>query len=250
MKKLLLITLLTQMLFSASIEQVEDYLSLSHAEEEIIEMESQFSQMQNSFSQKKQDDNKSSNKIYEMQMLSIRFKDYIQTHLSEDEMDSILANYKNVLFLQYTTAISSVGVSEDTNQTDRYMKRLEDEEYGKRRIELIDNLSKTLYNEENIAIIFDELMTPLIENSKGSKDLNKEYMQKSRDNYVKTTIQDMRDRLLLATKEFTIEELEELEKFSKNTAIDLEFKVISGATAYALKEFFLSMASRYDVSKH
>jgi len=53
-----------------------------------------------------------------------------------------------------------------------------------------------------------------------------------------------------SAKEFTIEELEELLKIVKTPAIDHESKVIFAATAYALKEFFLSMADRYDVSKH
>jgi len=50
MKKLLLITtILTQLLFSATPEQVEHYLSITNAEEELLELESQSSSMQNNF---------------------------------------------------------------------------------------------------------------------------------------------------------------------------------------------------------
>ena len=52
------------------------------------------------------------------------------------------------------------------------------------------------------------------------------------------------------TREFTLEELETLLDIVKTPAIERESKVIFGATAYALQEFFLSLASRYDPSKH
>jgi len=61
-KKLLIIILFSQMLYSATAEQVEHYLSISNAEEELLLLESQFSQMQSGFSQKS---NTSENKTYE-----------------------------------------------------------------------------------------------------------------------------------------------------------------------------------------
>ncbi len=104
MKKYILLTALyTSFLFSATLEQVEQYLSVSSAEEELLSIESQFSSMQNSFSQ---DENASENNTYDMQMLSVRFKDYLQRNLSEDEMDEVLDNYRNVVLLQFVSATS------------------------------------------------------------------------------------------------------------------------------------------------
>jgi len=40
---LIIITLLTQLLFSATQEQIEHYLSISNAEEELLAMEADFS---------------------------------------------------------------------------------------------------------------------------------------------------------------------------------------------------------------
>jgi len=48
----------------------------------------------------------------------------------------------------------------------------------------------------------------------------------------------------------TVEELEELLKIVKTPVMNHESKAVFGSTAYALKEFFLSIASRYDLSKH
>lgn len=242
MKKILItLTLITQLLFSASLEQVESYLSLSNALEEVIEMESQFASMQSSFTQE-------TNSSYDMQMLSIRFKDYIEKNLSEDEMNEILGHYRNVLFLQYSSAMSTL--SSEGNETMQYIKSLEDEEDGKLRIELVDKLSQIFYNSESVAIMFDNLMKPFIESSKGAKDLDEDNMKKRRKDYIDFLLDSMRENTLFATKDFMIEELEELLAFCDKPSVDREVKVMIGATAYALKEFFLSMASRYDVSKH
>lgn len=232
---------MTQLLFSASSEQVEYYLSLSNTLEEVIEMESQFDSMQNSFVQE-------SNSSYDMQMLSIRFKEYIEKHLSEDEMNEILTHYKNVLFLQYSSAMADL--TSEVNETEVYRKSLDSEEGGTLRIELVTKLSEIFYNSKSVAIMFDNLMKPFIKSAKGADALSQKNMQKRRKDYIASVTKSMQDNMLLATKDFTIEELKTLQAFCDKPSVAREIKVIIGATAYALKEFFLSMATRYDVSKH
>ena len=88
-KTLLTLTLFTylglpHLSFAATAEQVEQYLVVSRAEEELIALESQFSAMQNAF--KRNDTNETEDNTYDMQMLSLRFKEYIEKHLSEDEI--------------------------------------------------------------------------------------------------------------------------------------------------------------------
>ena len=63
-------------------------------------------------------------------------------------------------------------------------------------------------------------------------------------------IESSKKESLYATRDFTIEELEELLLFCDRPSIDKEVKIMFGAMAFSLKEFLLSMASRYDVSKH
>ena len=48
---LFLIVLLSQVTFAATQEQVERYISVSNAEEQLIELEQQFTQMQNNINQ-------------------------------------------------------------------------------------------------------------------------------------------------------------------------------------------------------
>jgi len=246
-KILLTFTILTHLSFAATPEQVEQYLSVSNAEEELISLESQFSSMQNAF--KSKENNASDDNTYDMQMLSLRFKDYIQKHLSEDEMTEILENYKNVVLLQFVSA-SSETQNHDQNETMAYVTKLKASPDANARIELVDNISKELYSKEAMIVMFDELMKPLMENGIGGQKMGEEMLKGVRENYLKMMIEASKAETLYASKDFNMEELEELLKIAKTPAIDHETKAVFGAMAYSLKEFFMSLASRYDVSKH
>jgi hypothetical protein len=111
-------------------------------------------------------------------------------------------------------------------------------------------IAEALYKKESITILFDDLMKPLMENSMGGMKMNDEAMKKSREAYIKMMLEEGKVETIYLTKDFTLEELETLLKIVQTPAIGHESKAVFGAMAYALKEFFLSMASRYDVSKH
>ena len=244
MKILLTITLLIQFLFSASPEQVERYISISNSEEQLITLESQFSQMQSNINNIGNEEPTN----YDMQLLSIRFREYLQKNVSENEMDEIMKEYKNVVLLQFVSVQNSDDY--DEKEAESYMKELQTEENASVRMNLLDDISEKLYKKENIGILFDSLMKPLMQNSKGSPQIDDETMKKSKEAYIKRMIESGKVETAYSAREFTIEELEALLKVVKTPAIDHESKVIFAATAYALKEFFLSMASKYDVSKH
>ena len=242
-KILLLITLLSQLLFSAADEQVERYIQVSSSEEQLIAMESQFSQMQQNL-------NRSSPEAsaYDMQLLSIRFREYLQKHLSEDEMNDILKAYRNVVLLKF------VSIQNDTEykvkEAEEYSKSLQTDENATSRLVLVEKISDTLYNEETIGILFDNLMKPLLENSMGGGNISDESLKKNKEAYIKRNIEDGKLEMLYTTREFTLEELEDLLTILKTPAMARESKVVVAATAYALQEFFISLSSRYDPSKH
>ncbi|MCD6212751.1 MAG: hypothetical protein J7J02_07185 [Sulfurovum sp.] len=245
MKKLLLIiTILTQLLFSATPEQIERYISISNSEEQLITLESQFSQMQNNINSIAKEETST----YDMQLLSIRFREYLQKNMSENEIDEIMVQYKNVVLLQFVSVQNDAEY--DEKEAEAYMKELQTEENASVRMNLLDEISEKLYKKENIGILFDSLMKPLMQNSKNASQIDDETMKKSKEAYIKRMIASGKVETAYSAREFTIEELEELLKIVKTPAIDHESKVIFSATAYALREFFLSMASRYDVSKH
>jgi hypothetical protein len=245
MKKIILaLALISQLLLAATPEQVERYLSVSYSEEQLIELEEQFSIMQNNLNSS--DGNISS--TYDMQMLPIRFREYLQKNLSEDEMDEIIQQYRNVLLMRF---ISSQNDSEyDPKLADSYVKRIEKDSDAAVRIELAEKIGEALYKKESIGILFDNLMKPLMQNSIGGVKINEESLKKSRENYIEMMMKTGRIETIYATRDFTIEELDELFKIVNTPVMERESKAVFGATAYALKEFFLSIANRYDLSKH
>ncbi len=246
-KLLLIITLLTQLLFPATPEQVDQYLSISNAEEELIELESQFSQMQKNF-QASDSNTDEEKETYDMQMLSIRFKEYIEKHLSEDEMEEILQTYKNVIYLQFVSA-SSVKDS-DPEEVEAYIKTFENNDSSAVRMDIVEKINTEINDKESITLMFDELIQPLMKAAPGGQKLGNEYMKKSREAYIKSTTEEMKNETLFATKDFNMEELEALLKVTQTPAIDHEVKAIYGGMAFALKDFFITLASKYDISKH
>ena len=237
-------TLLTQLLFSATPEQVERYITISNSEEQLLRLENQFSQMQNSINKMSEEESNS----YDMQLLSIRFREYLQKNLSEDEMNEIMVQYKNVLLLQFVSVQNDTQY--DEKEAEAYMLELQKEDNATLRMSLIDEISEKLYNKDNVGILFDSLMKPLMLNSKNSSQVDDESMKKSKDAYVKRMIASGKIETAYSVREFSMEGLEELLKIVKTPAMDKEATIIFSATGYALNEFFLSIASRYDVSKH
>ena len=244
---LFLIVLLSQVTFAATPEQVERYISVSNAEEQLIELEQQFTQMQNNINQMRSNTS-AEDSTYDMQLLSIRFREYLQKNISEDEMDEILSKYRYVVLLKFVSVQNDEMYDEEEAQ--KYMKELQTEENASVRIELLEQVSTQLYKKENIGILFDNLMKPLLQNSKGASKIDDKSMEKNKKAYVKKMLESGKVETAYSTREFTVEELESLLEIVESSAIDHESKAVFGATAYALKAFFLSMAERYDPSKH
>jgi len=246
MKKILLSTLLSTLLMAATAEQVDQYLSISNADEQLVELESQFSRMQENFNALSKDQEIQK---YNMQMLSIRFKEYLQKHLSEDEMEEILKAYRSVLLLRYVSAVSE-SQTVSFEEIEAYSKEAETDPDLHERIELVNKISDEMYNEESMSIMFDNLMKPLLEKAPGGDKLDKKVLDDRRKAYLVRMQEETRKETLYATRDFSLEELEQLLEIAKLSVIKKETKAVFGATAYALEEFFLSLAKRYDISKH
>jgi len=245
MRKILLSTLLGTLLFAATPEQVEHYLSISGANEQLVELEREFTKMQNSLNRIGGD---TETPNYDMQLLSIRFKEYLQKHLSEDEMEQILKAYRNVLLLQFVSATTQR--EEDKAQQGKYHEVLANDPEADSRKALVEKISDAIYDQESTAVMFDHLIKPLLTTAPGGNKLSDKMLQERRKAYIARMIEEARQEILYATRNFDMEELESLEQIVKNPAIAKETKAVYEATAYALEAFFLSLASRYDLSKH
>jgi len=118
MKKILfLIGIISSTIFAATPEQVDRYLLLSHSDEQLANLETQFTQMQNRIVG---DDSNITE--YDTQMLTIRFKEKLQEEISDNEMDDILQNYKNPTLLKFVYETS--GGIDDPNALRQYLSQI------------------------------------------------------------------------------------------------------------------------------
>ena len=244
MKTILLALLTAYSLFAATPEQIERYLSISNADEQLAELENEFSIMQENLRRYGGDGELES---YDIQLLSIRFKAYLQKHLSEDEMDKILALYRNVLLLRFVSA-TAVNEEEITEEK-QYLNTLPNFPDSEERIALVRKINEAMYTKESMGIMYDNLTKPLYERISGGK-LNANSLKRERKAYIKRMQKETEGETLYATRDFTIEELESLLKLAEKPAIRKETRAVFEATAYALQAFFQAMAKRYDITTH
>ncbi len=247
MKTILLPLFLSTILFAATAEQVEQYLNVSSTNEGLIELESSLSSMQAAINNKESNTSQRES-TYDMQMLSIRYKEYLQKALSEEEMDAILENYKKIVLLEFISAAYDDDYSYEAREA--YVKKVEHDPELQNRISMVRKISKAFHKKESLMILFDNLIQPFLKQSKGGNKIDGATMKQKGEAYIKMLQKEYFHEALYATREFSDEELEALLKIAKSTAADHEAKANSGATAYALKEYYLSIAPRYDMKKH
>ena len=82
------------LLSAATLEQVEAFMSVSGSEEAFMKMEKDFEKIQSLC----EAEANGTEERYATELLSIRFKEYFEEHVSDAEMESVLDAYKNVLF--------------------------------------------------------------------------------------------------------------------------------------------------------
>jgi hypothetical protein len=165
-------------------------------------------------------------------------------------MTQILENYKNMILLEFVSA-SSEAQNHDRNETISYVRKLKAAPASKTRIKLVNDISKEFYSKESMTIMFDKLMKPLLKKkSLGGKKIDDKIIQKTKEKYLKDMMKTSKIETLYASRDFSFEELEELHEIAKTPSVNYETKAVSGAMAYALKEFFMTLPSHNKGNKH
>ena len=237
MKKIFTILLLLAALLSAATpEQVERYLMLSHAEEELLDLESSFAAMQRRMDAK--DDNGSS---YDTELLTVRFRERLQQLLSESEMEKVLDNYKNETLLKFV--YESSDPEGDYLEIRKYAKEAKADPELESRLKIVQKINTYYSKPEVITQMFDTLIIPIIKRMK-SKNSDNKSIKKMRERYIKSMTENGYNQILYATREFSTEELDTMLKISETPAMGYETKAVYAAMAYAMQEFMEVMADR------
>lgn len=237
MKKIFTVLLLLATLLSAATpEQVERYLMLSHAEEDLLDLESSFAAMQRRMDAK--DDNGSS---YDTELLTVRFREKLQQLLSESEMEKVLENYKNETLLKFV--YESSDPEGDYLEIRKYAKEAKADPELESRLKIVQKINTYYSKPEVITQMFDTLIIPIIKRMK-SKNSDNKSIKKMRERYIKSMTENGYNQILYATREFSTEELDAMLKISETPAMGYETKAVYAAMAYAMQEFMEVMADR------
>ena len=219
MRFIIIITLFTLSLFSATKEQVEKYFIISNSASDIVDLENSFQKLQELISPNSQ---------YDTELITIRFKEKLQQNLSNDEMDEVIANYNNLLYARVIRELNHQVSKEDI------FKFKQKNSFDKKRLDYITDIVNNIYKKEFLSTLFDKLQKPLITKLYGN---NSNYIEKMKEQFTKQIYNDAIDTLYYNIQDFTLEDLESVAKFTKKSSVYLEQKATLDAMVYATKEF-------------
>ena len=244
MKKIAILLMIVSALFGATPEQVERYLLISGSEDQLIEFEQMIDGMSQMLAAK---DGQDVPLMQDSQMVPIRFREYLQRNLSESEMQEVLDNYKHDVLRKLVSA--EVLMEEpDTRESYRQFKaRIQTDPLPTGRTETVKAIIKKLYDEKLLVEFFDKMFLPMVKQmgSTDGKPIPEDRVKKIGENFVKKMQKSNEQAMLFMTRDFSDEELEELDDLSGSSATSHETRAVFGAIVSAMGEAMDNMAKRF-----
>jgi hypothetical protein len=229
-------------LFGATPQQIESYLSLSPTQEELIEIERSFRTLQENLQQQ----NPSlEHQTYDMQLLTLRFKEAMEKALSQEEMAEVLENYHHILYLRFIALQQTSQYPQES--TLAYEKALEDEPQRKA---LLEKIHQILYAKAYLSTLFDGMMKPLLGINQQSTPQEQEDFTKMREAFIETKQKEHQKETFFMLQEFTLEELEALLLFLQKPSVQKENRAVASSLSFAMEAFFQTLSLRYRKSAH
>ena len=244
MKKLFLILWATWSAFAATPEQVERYLLVSGSEDQLIEFEQMVDGMGQMFAAKGGSDVPL---MQDSQMLPIRFREYLQRNLSEDEMDEVLANYGHDVLRKLVRAEVLMEEPDTVQSYRQFRRQITDDPLPVSRTETVKAIIKKLYDEKLLTEFFEKMFLPMVKQmgSIGGKTMTEKQIKAIGKKFVKRMRENNYNAMLFMTRDFTDDELDELDDISGNSATSHETRAVFGAIVYAMDEAMHNMADRF-----
>jgi hypothetical protein len=229
--------LVAGMLSAATPERVEQYLTISGAEDQLIQFEQIMDGMNTAFVQNMGIDPV----IQDTQLIGIRFREYLQKHLSDSEMDEILANYQTEVMRKVVSTQVALLQSPDTFRT--FIQQQATDPLPKANREAARAISKEMNDAETVKRFLKSLMDPVMKHLAPltGKTIDKKAYDTMIDRMIAQLEESSYYLLLYVTQDFSDEEFRELERIAKSSATRHETRTMYDAIAYAIGEAFDSM---------
>jgi len=221
-KKIILsLILLIQLSFSATPEQVEQYVMLSQADRELLEMEQIIEEII------------PPNSAKSTTIISIRFNEYLTKHFSEDEITELIELYKNPL-LQVLRELDYQIPKEELRE---FNLSIEKNPLSKKRLNLNKKIIENMFDEEDLKNIRYGLQEKVSEVFGGEQE--SDLITKEEEEIL---LKQMREELMLpllyTTQTLSVKELTELYQLTSKSILKKANKVEINGKMYTI-EYFL-----------
>jgi len=234
MKKILLLFILSfQTLFSASTEEILEYLSLSHSEQEVISIAQVFDSMRQS--SENNESNASTTDVV------IVYQEYLEEHLSSHEINDILSLYRLPIMNRYVSEVKNFTINQDDMKA--FLGSLEEEPLLSEHEEIVDDIVDTLINKELQLNFYRSMMQRYSENN-NSSDNNKSKITPREEGYVNSMKKSAKERILYGSQVFSLEEMQALKDAIDSSIFKKIKRVENEALVKIMNDFIQGIVSK------
>jgi len=236
MKKIIILLFIgITSLFSASTEQIVQYLSLSQSDQQIIDIERVFDSMRNT--QESNETNESTTRV------TILYEEYLAQHLSADELEKILALYRTPVMERYVSEVKSFHVNQEDMEA--FLESLKEEPLSTEREDIVDALVNTLVNEKLQLNFYRSMMQRYrTKESNSSQESNDTKMSLNEKNYLKNMKQSAKEHLLYGSQVFSMEEMKELKSAIGSSIFQKVKRVENEALIKIMNDYIRGVVSK------
>lgn len=231
MFKIIIITALSfHLLFSATSEQVDQYMSLSHSDRALIEIEQMFENLTQSI------ENSESNQSTET---TLAYEIYIGKHISEDEMKDLLAIYRKPVMQRYVVEMDTTEIPQE--EMKEFLLSLEENPISTERMDIINEIIEHTLDEEVMLNFYKSMMQRYLvkdnNNTKETDSSKKSVPNSDEQEFIDLMKEATREELLYGTQVLSMEEMQEISNIFSSTLMNRITKVESQAVIQIMDDF-------------
>ena len=201
MNRLIFLILNTTLLFAATTEEITQYLSFSHSEQQVLSIERLFDSMRQQ--QENSENNQSTNQT------TILYQEYLEEHLSSNEIEKILTLYRLPIMERYLSEIKNFNINQE--DMDAFLESLKEEPLKSEREDVVEEIIENLVNEE-LQLNFYRSMMQRYQPKNREKESNASQMTKREKSYVDAMKTSAKNHLLYGSQILSMEEMHELKE--------------------------------------
>jgi len=239
-KIVILFSLFSTFVFSATSQQIDQYMSTTHSDRALIEIENMFSNLSDTMDLS--DDNIS-------EQITLDYQIYLGKHISEDEIEELLALYRKPIMQQYINEMDMVDIPNE--EMENFLLTIKEEPLSTERQDIIDELLKTIVNEELLLNFYESMMQRYPTKSDSNQSKEKEKESNSTKNpteeekkFLNIMKKGIEQELLYGTQVLSLEEMKKVNEVMKSSVITKARRVENEAIINIMNNFITRIISQ------